>query len=282
MRRLVIGGIVITFAAGLALSVSIGCNGSKDNENVVMTKRRDSTAPERINTTVEEVTKDEAQQARNQIDKAIQAHGGIENLARLRKYVLTQEGMTEIQGQSVPTVREWQFSFPDQVHLSHTHVGQPSYVIGVNEKGAWARNVQGVYDLPPDESIVARTELYLYWVLSLRPLRNEEFVLKPLPETTVMSKSAKGVRVMQKDHIQIELFFDADTNLLVRAFWRPKEGGRVVEKEIFFSEYKQIEGITLATHWFENRDGEKAMEFTKSDYRFSGKIPDSVFEKPNQ
>src|SRR5262249_45514624 len=88
--------------AGLALS---GCNPSSGTDNGLMTSKRPSTAPDKINTTVEAVAPDEAQQAKLVVEKAIRAHGGADNLARLRNYELRQTGTTDINGQPFSSKR---------------------------------------------------------------------------------------------------------------------------------------------------------------------------------
>jgi hypothetical protein len=273
---LMLAGIGVLLA-GLALS---GCHPS-DSTNDVMTIRKPSTAPQKPNTTVETVTPEEAQEAKLLIDKAIRAHGGPDNLARLRTYELRQSGTTDINGQPSATKREWQFAFPDRVHLSYDIAGQAPFDVGIDGDKAWLRSLGNIRELNSDDLSDARSELYLFYVLTLRPLRDEVFVLKPLPETRVFSRPAKSVKVMQKDHIQIELNFDAETNLLARAYLRPKKAGEITEQEILLSEYKPFEGIKLPTVWFERRGGVKVMEFKESDYRFPAQLPAKLFAMPD-
>jgi hypothetical protein len=279
MRRFVGGVVVLGLVIVVAFTfTTIGCNPSDGTDNGLVTKRRESTERETLNTTVEKVSEQEAKEAKSQLDKAIVAHGG-ENLAHLRNYELRQHGTVVTQAAS-PSEREGQFSFPDRCHFGY-RIEQAPMDIGVDGNSAWRRTFgAGTQDLVGGELEEARTELYLYWVLTLRPLRNEEFVLKPLPDTSVMSHPAKGVKVMQKDRVQIELYFDAATNLLARVFLRPKQGGKVTEQEIIFSDYKTFEGIKLPTVWSERRGGLKAMDFSDTDYRFPSEIPAKVFAKP--
>jgi hypothetical protein len=263
--------------AGLALS---GCNPSSSTNNGLMTGKRPTTAPDKPNTTVEKVTSEEAQEAKLLVEKAIRAHGGADNLSRLRNYELRQTGTTYINGQAFPSKCEWQFAFPDRLHYTYDITGGNSFDMAIDENKGWLRSLGSVQDLEADNFSDAQSQLYLLYILSLRPLRGEEFILKPLPDTMVSSRPAKSVKVMQKDHVQVELNFDAETNLLARAYLRPRQAGVITEQEIILSEYKSFEGIKLPTSWFEKRGGLKAMEFKESDYRFPAQFPPAIFARP--
>ena len=105
---LLLGGICMLLG-GLVLS---GCNPSNGTGGIV-TKKKESTASEREKRDVEKVTDAEAQQARKQIELSIRAHGGDDNLSRMRNFLVAhQMGRSDVQGQSLPTEREWQIAFP--------------------------------------------------------------------------------------------------------------------------------------------------------------------------
>ncbi|HEV3143253.1 MAG TPA: hypothetical protein VGZ47_05140 [Gemmataceae bacterium] len=279
MRRLV-GGVMLVVGVGLLAALRVGCDPSKGNDGGIMTVRKGSTEQEKENRTVEPVTPEEAKQAKNQIELAIRAHGG-DNLARVqRAMVLEQKGITDLNGQISPTTRKWQVALPDRVYLSAAVVGQSEFDVGLTSAGAWLRTATGTGELSPEYLSDMRADLYVFQMLALRPLRDGEFVLKPLPDMPVRGEPAKGVKVMCKDQIQVELYFDAKTNLLSRVFLRTKLGGNLIGKEVLLMKYKQIEGVQMPNHWLEIHDGRRVMEFEDSEYRFPPEIPSAVFAKP--
>jgi hypothetical protein len=276
---LLLGGIGMLLG-GLAQS---GCNPSNSSGNGIVTKRKDSTASESEKRDVEKVTDAEAQQARKQIELSIRAHGGDDNLARMRNFLVAHQfGRSEVQGQSIPTEREWQIAFPERINGTVTLANQAPWVVWCNDSGGWLHRGGETNPLGEDMLKDLRNHLYVFWLLTLRPLRNEEFVLKSLPDTTVQGRPAKAIKVMRKDQLQVELDFDAQTNLLVRIFLRPKlpEVGTLVDRQILLSAHKTFEGIQLPTHWTEAHDGQVIMDFDKADYRFPLSISAKVFQKP--
>ena len=282
MRRAVIGRVLMIGIAVSGLVLLLGCP-SRDDSNAIVTKRIESTAPVRLNTKVEAVVPEEAEQAKRQVELAIRAHGGNDNLSRMRScFICRQIGQSTPPGQIIPTDREWQISFPERIYVTVTLPNQSPSVEWCSESGGWLRLGASTNELPADMLDDLRTQLYIFSLFTIRPLRNEEFVLKPLPDTTVQGRPAKAIKVMQKDHPQIELDFDAQTNLLVRIFMQRKlpQVNALMDHQILLSQHKGFEGIQLPTHWIESNDGQVRMNLDNAEYRFPAEIPAKVFEKP--
>ena len=133
----------------------------------------------------------------------------------------------------------------------------------------------------PDRIEEVRNELYILWVGTLSPLKNEEFVLRPLPLEVFYKKPAEGILVSRKGRPNIGLYFDSESHLLVRMVapvWR--EAGSVQRREIEFREHKPTDGLMLPTIQIDRRDGRQYAYWMNTTYQFPEKIDDSVFEKP--
>jgi hypothetical protein len=287
-KAVVVGSALLVAGIGVLLTgLSLGgCNSSNNSGNGIVTKRKESTAsaPSKA---VEPVTTEEAEAAKKQLELAIRAHGGDNNLVRMRNYfIFRQSGKSDVSDAPrqpyLPTEREWQIAFPDRVYVTVTLANQaPSYE-WCNDSGGWLRLGAGNEQLAGDMLEDLRTQLYIFSLFTLRPLREPEFVLKPLPDTNVQGKPAKAIKVMQKDHHQIELDFDAQTNLLVRISLRRKlpQVDSLIDHQILLSNHKAFEGVQLPTRWMEINDSRLVMDLDTAEYRFPADIPMKLFAKP--
>jgi hypothetical protein len=81
----------------------------------------------------------------------------------------------------------------------------------------------------------------------------------------------------------VNLYFDKECGLLVKSENRAiaqEQGGKEVNQEIFYSEYKEIDGAKVATKFLIKHDGKKFVEAESHDIQAAGKLDDSVFGKP--
>jgi hypothetical protein len=245
MRRLS-GAAVLAF---FGLTFMSGC-GDKPAAQI-MTQQRNkggTTAPEALDTKVEDVPKDEAEKAARIIDQAIIAHGGNEHLAQMRIITVGQQGWILLGGRK-EIKREYVIQFPDRLHMWVGPQGVTPSVVGVNASGGWLQVGPNIIDLADDQLEEARMLVYMFHVMSLRPLRIEDFVLKPLPDVEFNGQTCNGVKVMRKNQVAIDLYFDAKTHLLVRIVFKAHEQTRTREFEIRLSEYKAVDGVQLPNRW---------------------------------
>jgi len=73
-----------------------------------------------------------------------------------------------------------------------------------------------------------------------------------LPETTIESKPAVGLKVSSKGREDVKLFFDKARHWLVAAQRRGNVGGQAVDRSIA-SRHKNIDGGRAATRYLESR-----------------------------
>jgi hypothetical protein len=123
-------------------------------------------------------------------------------------------------------------------------------------------------------------EGYMWWVLTLVPLKDKAFELTTLPDTTVDNRPAAGLKVSSKGHEDIKLYFDRDRGLLVKAERKGKEVGLPVDKAYQFSDYKTFDGVQLPTKYVEFTNGKKFLEVTSITYQFPTRVEESTFAKP--
>src|SRR5439155_23443093 len=99
---------------------------------------------------------------------------------------------------------------------------------------------------------------YSRWITSLQPLARQDtnFKLAALGESKIDDKPAVGLRVSSKEHRDVELFFDKKDGTLLKAAYTvkhvsvkndPNKPAPDVKQEVFYSHYKDFDGIKKAT-----------------------------------
>src|SRR5262249_17112111 len=89
----------------------------------------------------------------------------------------------------------------------------------------WMNHENRTEDMPKEANSLIRDDLHLLRLAQqLTPLRNDKmYTLSHLGETRIDNKAAVGLKITQKDRPDIDLFFDNQTNLPLRAECRVKE-----------------------------------------------------------
>jgi hypothetical protein len=226
---------------------------------------------------------DDTASARAIIQRAVEAHGGVDRLARLKSHVRTMKGELNFGG-AVPATCEQSCELPGKGRWGYeldkgNQKAQITLVIN-GDKG-WQAGGGGVKEMSKQQLDEVEEELYVVWVTTLAALRDEGFALAPLPEIKVADQPAAGVKVSRKARPDIKLYFDKKTGLLVKAERKGTEAGTEISREYFFSEPKEFDGLKLPSRQavFDNGN-RKVLEWSSISYKLTGKLDDSTFSKP--
>ena len=125
-----------------------------------------------------------------------------------------------------------------------------------------------------------RNELYVLWLATLTPLKKDDVTLAPVADIKVNGEPAAGVKATSKGRPDVKLYFDKKTHLLVKVERRVSEAGVAVDKEDFYSDYKEFDGVQLPTKLTFLVSGRKFSELSSATYKLPKKIDESVFAKP--
>jgi len=138
-------------------------------------------------------------------------------------------------------------------------------------------------ELDKDMMAEAREELYAGGVETLAPLTGKEFTFSPLGEARVGDRTTIGVRVSQKGHRDISLYFDKENHHLLKVERTVKDymaGGQEVKQETTYSDYKDVEGMATAHKFDIKRDGKDYVDGEMTEIKLHEKLDDSLFAKP--
>jgi hypothetical protein len=226
---------------------------------------------------------DDAASARAVIQRAVDAHGGIDRLAKLKSQVRTMKGELNFGG-AVPATCEVSCELPGKSRWAYVldkgnQKAQITLVIN-GDKG-WQAGGGGTKEMSKQQFDEVEEELYVLWITSLLALRDQGFELAALPEIKVADQPAAGVKVARKGRPDLKLYFDKKTGLLVKVERKGTEAGTEIAREYFFSEPKEFDGLKLPTRQvvFDNGN-RKVLEWSSISYKLPGKVDDSAFNKP--
>src|SRR5438128_2625959 len=162
------------------------------------------------------------------LDRAIQAHGGPVRLQKLKTVVQVMKGPVRFPGYgTVQAEQELKIQLPDRLRLTikgFTSMGVETNSLAVTAGDGWVFFKGSVRDMIAEEHQDVVGETHFRRMLTLVPLRDEEFMLRPVNGEPVAGRPTVGIRVGSKYLPPTNFYFDAETNLLVRTHGRFRDG----------------------------------------------------------
>jgi hypothetical protein len=223
---------------------------------------------------------DDATDAKAIVEKAIKAHGGGEKLSKFKGETWTGKGTYYGMGDGLPFTGYFAVQWPDRFRMEI----EGAFIIVVDGDKGWMKSGGGeAKEMTKDELAFQKDSLYAQAVERLVVLMEKDFTLAPVEAIKVDGKPAVGVKVSHKGHDDIKLFFDKETNLLVKCERRVKaqeQGYKEVIQETFFKDWKDVDGIKVVTKVVDKRDGKPYVEEEVSDVKYLEKVEAKLFSKP--
>ena len=232
---------------------------------------------------------DDAADAKAVVDKAIKAMGGSDKLAKTPATTFKCKATVDDDGKKEAEFSgTWSIQLPDKyrAELEVSHDGKTETVtLVINGDKGWAHEASRnkTEEAPADALNVIKADFgAIHLAHSLVPLTGKEYKLSPLAEVKVNDKAAVGVKVERKDLPDLDLFFDKETHLPVKAETRvtEKAGGQEVRHTFFFEGYKEADGMKHFTKLILFRDDKEAMVMELSELKRLEKVEANLFEKP--
>lgn len=223
-------------------------------------------------------TADDRETALRVVQQAIQAHGGEDRLARTKFLVRDAKGVISL-NKDVPFTTKLSIAFPERFR-DVIEADQLKLTRVLNGDQGWQAGFGATMEMPKEEVADLREELYVLWLMTLLPLKDSAFELSSLPDAPVEGRPASGVQVVHKGRPDIKLYFDKQTNRLVKIQREARVAGLVGKKEYVFGDFRELQGITLPTRQIEYMEGKKLTTLTINSYDFPDRLDDSLFTKP--
>lgn len=227
---------------------------------------------------------DDAAKARALVNKAIEAQGGEAKLAKAQAHNATMKGTFHGMGQAIPFTGEVAYAGRDKQKLvvEFDAGGMKFRIMHVlNGNKGWTKFNDDVKELDKEQLAEAQEKAYAEWVSTLLPLKDNAFALELIGESEIEKRKAMGVRVTSKDRRYVNLYFDKETNLLIKTEKPVKDdAGKEVTEESYLSDYKEEKGVKHALKFTVKRDGKLFVEGEVTGGQYEEKLDDSNFAKP--
>jgi hypothetical protein len=172
------------------------------------------------------------------------------------------------------------FNLPTQSRVK-LEVNRTPIMEVLNGERGWKLSAGGgAIEMDRGRLAEVQEEAYVWWLTTLAPLLKDGFDLDVLPETKVNGRPASGVKVTARGRPDTSLYFDNESGLLVKIARRAKEAGVPVDKEYYYSDYKDVDGVKVPGKEIVHLNGRKFTEVQYSDYKFLRKPDESAFARP--
>jgi hypothetical protein len=218
------------------------------------------------------------------VERAVNAHGGVAALSRLKSFEQIAKGKCSLVGPEMDAVREAKWALPDRslITLEMNVQGRKlTTVIGLNGLYGWVKaNADPAQDLKPGQYDLIADESWVHWLCTVAPLTQKGVKLSPVAPIQVDSVAADGIRAIKEGRPDVSLYFSKSNGLLVKAVARIKDGGATANKEWVFSGHKEYSGVRLPGKIIETQNRQRQAEWSQVEYKFVEKFDAAIFRKP--
>jgi hypothetical protein len=225
---------------------------------------------------------DEAADPRAVVEKAIQAKGGAAAIDKYPGQTITAQGKFYGAGEAVSFTAHGRVRYPDRSRMEINAPGLQFVQVVAGAKG-WVSASGVTQDMTKKQLAEAKEDLYANQLTQLTPLLAAGCKLSSLGAVKVDGKPAVGVKVQQKGHRDVRLFFDKDSGLLVKMERRATDFLNREEPyayEATFGDYKKIDGVQVPYKLTIRRDGKLYAEYENTEVKLAEKLDDKLFAKP--
>jgi len=219
---------------------------------------------------------DNQEDARGIVARAIRAAGGEGTLARYGARTWKEKAVYHGADGDEQYNASYSAEWPDKFKVE---IGEFTMVVHGNN--GWVKTQSDTREMTQEEMDEHGEGIYSVWVMSLVPLRNNEFNVSVLGEAKIDGRPTDGVKVSRKRHFDVNMYFDRETGLLAMSETHFKEArsGKEVAQESIFSGYKDVSGINSPTKVSIKRDGRLVVEASIEMTHFE-RLDERVFAKP--
>jgi hypothetical protein len=143
-------------------------------------------------------------------------------------------------------------------------------IIVLNGDKGWMQTMGETKEMDAEQLAEQKETNYAGYVATLLPLKDKAYTLTSLGEVKVGDRPALGVKVSSKGHRDVELYFDKDTNLLIKSQTRVKsreQEGKEMDQESLYADYKEVDGAKVPMKVTINREGKVYVESENSDLK---------------
>lgn len=217
--------------------------------------------------------------------RAIEAHGGMETLARNRMDRVRLKGMMVVQDREVPfeaeTVMNLPEGFRNQVTLMAGTQGQ-TVLVQLMHKGKASLFFNGMAQpMPQSQLDEFRETMLIQQAMRLVSLAGESgFSLEWAGQGLVNDRLVDWLLVRAEGRRPLRMSFDRETGYLVRTSHTVLVGGKPVLQEETYGDFRKLGAYKRPIKMITTRDGKLLVEAQLVDVRYPDRISEAEFLSP--
>jgi hypothetical protein len=226
----------------------------------------------------------EAETAKEIVQKAIDAHGGLDNMKKYPAAKITAKGKMTIMGAEIAVDGEETFQMPDQFKsVMKIDFGGQKIAIEQIINGGKIKMTAGGMAPPLSDAMKEdmKNSMDVHLASEIYPLLDEKkFELSVIEKPAkVGDKEVVRVLVKTKAGKELKFFFDAKTHLLLMVERKGLDfSEKEVTQEMRMLSYKKIDGIERQMKYELVFDGKKVGDFEVVEYKHLDKVDKKEFD----
>jgi hypothetical protein len=214
------------------------------------------------------------------IDKAIKAIGGEEKLAKAQGISSTSKGKFTFNGNENEVSLRWTAQGIDHSRREIEGGFGKGVIVLAGNKG-WRQFGDNKNEMEEAGVAGAKRATYLTVIpVTILPLK-KDFKLESIGTQDIDGKPAVGIKATGSDGKEFNLYFDAATGLparLVAKVAGPQ--GTEFTMTTTFSDYKEMDGLQVATKVVNTRDGERFQDLQITEFKVLDQVDPKTFAEP--
>jgi hypothetical protein len=215
------------------------------------------------------------------LDKAIKAMGGEERLSRIKAFTMKGKGTVVVDGDDVPFTFQTTAKGIAQYRSTYETTADGERFAGgivIDGDKAWRKQNDQAEKLEGKELDDEKRKAYIDVVpILLTLLKGRGFQLDSAEE----DKTTTGIRAKGPDGKDFTIRFDKESGLPARLSGEvvDDEGEEFME-EVTFGDYREFDGIKVATKSSIKKDGERFVEVEEMEFKAIDEVKPDTFAEP--
>jgi len=159
----------------------------------------------------------------------------------------------------------------------------PKSVVVLNGNKGWRKFQDNKTELDEDAVALEKRRVYLEFIPSLlMPLKGKDFKLEVVREQKLGDKAVAGIKVTGPDGKDFSLYFDKESGLPVKLVARVVGFlGEQYTQETTYKDYKEFDGIMVATKAEINRDDKPLVKSELTEFKVLDRVDPKIFSEPD-
>ncbi|MGF1579400.1 MAG: hypothetical protein ACFCD0_08565 [Gemmataceae bacterium] len=217
--------------------------------------------------------------------KVTKAYGGVNKLKRYQGYEASGKGVFYGMGNPIKYQGQWKGEGArSRMSITMQFGDQTIQLVEVvGNKTGWTKLTGlGVKEMTKVEFKEKFESNYVGGLVPRILVESKGFEFNSAGSIQVKGKDAIGLQVLKKGRPDATLYFDPKTALLVKTE-RPgvdPKGGNEFTEEVYYSNYKEFNGIPVATKIQVDHDGKLFVKAEFSNFQVTQSLDKKTFERP--